>query len=53
MCDLELLSTGAFSPLDRFMGREDHERVLEEMRLSNGSVFPISVTLPVHEAPIT
>jgi sulfate adenylyltransferase len=49
VCDLELLSTGAFSPLDRFMGREDHERVLEEMRLSNRIVFPISVTLPVHE----
>jgi sulfate adenylyltransferase len=52
VCDLELLATGAFSPLDRFMGREDHERVLEEMRLSNGSVFPISVTLPVHETPV-
>src|SRR4030095_5573236 len=51
VCDLELLSTGAFSPLDRFLGREDHERVLEEMRLSDGSVFPIPVTLSVHEVP--
>ena len=32
MCDLELLATGAFSPLDGFMGREDHQRVLDEMR---------------------
>lgn len=47
VCDLELLATGAFSPLDGFMRREDHERVLQEMRLSSGHIFPIPVTLPV------
>lgn len=47
MCDLELLSVGAFSPLDRFMGRADYTRVLEEMRLANGALFPIPITLPV------
>src|SRR5205085_5245351 len=36
-CDLELLATGGFSPLDRFMSRADYERVLEEMRLANGA----------------
>ena len=51
ICDLELLATGAFSPLDRFMGRDDHERVLEEMRLSAGHAFPIPVTLPVEPGP--
>src|ERR1700741_1382243 len=47
-CDLELLAVGAFSPLDRFMGRADHERVCAEMRLANGQLFPIPVTLPVN-----
>lgn len=49
VCDLELLAVGAFSPLDRFMGKEDYERVLTEMRLKNGTLFPIPVTLPIDE----
>jgi sulfate adenylyltransferase len=53
VCDLELLATGAFSPLDRFMGREDLDRVLGEMRLANGQLSPIPITLPVPEdAPV-
>ena len=47
LCDLELLATGAFSPLDRFMGRADYERVLSEMRLADGTIFPIPITLPI------
>jgi len=51
VCDLELLAAGAFSPLDRFMGHEDHERVVDELRLSNGHVFPIPVALSVNAGP--
>ncbi|HEX5708554.1 MAG TPA: bifunctional sulfate adenylyltransferase/adenylylsulfate kinase [Pyrinomonadaceae bacterium] len=47
LCDLELLATGGFSPLARFMGRADYERVLEEMRLRSGALFPLPVTLTV------
>lgn len=52
LCDLELLATGAFSPLDRFMRKADYERVLTEMRLSDGTLFPIPITLPVDEAAV-
>lgn len=51
VCDLEMLATGAFSPLDRFMNRADHQRVLDEMRLADGHIFPIPVTLPVEPGP--
>ena len=47
LCDLELLANGAFSPLDRFMGHKDYERVLEEMRLMDGTMFPLPITLTV------
>jgi len=53
LCDIELLATGAFSPLDRFMGKADYVRVLEEMRMSDGTLFPIPITLPVTSADST
>jgi sulfate adenylyltransferase len=52
LCDLEMLATGAYSPLDRFMRKEDYERVLTEMRLKDGTLFPIPVTLSVDEKSI-
>ena len=51
LCDLELLTVGAFSPLDRFMNQADYQRVLDEMRLVNDYVFPMPITLPVEPGP--
>jgi sulfate adenylyltransferase len=48
-CDLELLATGAFSPLDRFMSQADHQSVLDTMRLTSGYLFPMPIPLPVDE----
>ena len=48
-CDLELLLTGAFSPLTGFMKRKDYERVLDEMRLEDGTLWPMPVTLDIPE----
>jgi sulfate adenylyltransferase len=45
--ELEMLANGAFSPLDRFMGLSDYDRVLGEMRLTEGYLFPMPITLPV------
>lgn len=51
VCDLQLLACGAFSPLDRFAGASDHQRILDEMRLGSGHLFPIPVTLPIGDVP--
>ncbi len=45
--DLELLAVGAFSPLDRFMGRADYRSVLDKMTLANGTIWPIPITLTI------
>ncbi len=47
ICDLELLATGAFSPLETFHNRADFESVRDCLRLADGRLFPIPVTLAV------
>jgi len=45
--DLEMISVGAFSPLEGFMGRQDYESVVHRMRLANGLPWSIPITLSV------
>ena len=47
LCDLELLMNGGYSPLDGFLGAADHEAVCSSMRLADGTLWPIPVTLDV------
>ena len=47
--DLIMLGMGAFSPLEGFMGQKDYQRVVKEMRLSDGLLWPIPITLSISE----
>ena len=49
VCDLELLLSGGFSPLRGFMKRADYERVCHNMLLSDGTLWPMPITLDVTE----
>ncbi len=49
-CDLEMLVTGGFSPLRGFMDRADYDSVLSRMRLADGTLWPVPVTLGVPSA---
>jgi sulfate adenylyltransferase len=47
--DVEMIAIGAFSPLTGFMNQEDYDRVVTEMRLANGLVWSMPITLSVAE----
>ncbi len=50
LADLALIGVGAFSPLEGFMGAADHASVCERMRLADGRLWPLPITLAADEA---
>jgi sulfate adenylyltransferase len=51
LSDLDMLAVGALSPLEGFLGRDDYDSVLDEMRLANGTPWALPVCLAVEQAP--
>ena len=47
ICDLELILNGGFEPLNGFLGKRDFESVINELRLEDGTLWPIPITLDV------
>ena len=47
ICDLEMILNGGFAPLEGFLNKQDYENVISDMRLKNGSLWPIPITLDV------
>ena len=50
ICDLELLMNGGFHPLKGFLSEQDYDSVVETMRLADGTLWPMPVTLDVSDA---
>ncbi len=51
LADLDMIASGALSPLTGFMGKADYARVVDEMKLADGTIWALPVTLAVAEAP--
>ena len=47
ICDLEMILNGGFSPLSGFLGKNDYESVINDLRLNDGTLWPIPIMLDV------
>jgi ATP sulfurylase len=49
LADVQMIASGAYSPLSGFVGRADYERIVAEGRLANGTLWPIPIALAVSD----
>src|SRR5271156_630468 len=52
LCDLELILCGGFSPLEGFLNEKDYNGVVENLRLTDGTLFSMPITLDVSQEQI-
>ncbi|KAF6760354.1 sulfate adenylyltransferase [Ephemerocybe angulata] len=52
LCDLELITNGGFSPLEGFLNEKDYVNVVENLRLADGTLFPIPINLDLSRETI-
>ncbi|KAL8952204.1 MAG: hypothetical protein Q9222_001859 [Ikaeria aurantiellina] len=52
LCDLELIISGGFSPLEGFMNEKDYKGVVENLRLTDGTLFSMPICLDVSQSTI-
>ncbi|KAF9501885.1 ATP-sulfurylase [Pleurotus eryngii] len=52
LCDLELIINGGFSPVEGFMTQKDYDSVVDTLRLADGTLFPMPITLDVTKEDI-
>ncbi|KAF8502251.1 ATP-sulfurylase, partial [Russula emetica] len=52
LCDLELITNGGFSPLEGYMNQADYDSVVDNLRLADGTLFPMPITLDVSREDI-
>ncbi|WP_298973864.1 bifunctional sulfate adenylyltransferase/adenylylsulfate kinase [uncultured Roseobacter sp.] len=50
ICDLELLMNGGFNPLKGFLTEADYDGVVDNMRMADGALWPMPITLDVNDA---
>lgn len=53
LCDLELMLNNGFAPLQGFMTKKDYDSVVENMRLADGTIWPMPIVLPITEDEAT
>jgi len=47
LCDLEMILNGGFAPLEGFLTEKDYHKVLDNLRLTTGELWPMPIVLAI------